>query len=68
MSCRNPQIEAGKRRGESGAGISVNQYDIGLLLFENRAKTVQDRDCDVESGLPGLHDGEIVIGCYVKDR
>lgn len=61
------QVEAGKRRGEAGRGVAVDQDHVGPLVLEDGLELDQHVARHVEQRLARLHDRQVVVGSHVED-
>ena len=44
----------------------MHQHDIGLFRLQNGAQLFQNAHCDVKERLLVAHDGQVVLGRYLK--
>lgn len=61
------QVEAGKRRGEAGRGVAVDQDHVGPLVLEDGLELDQHVARHVEQRLARLHDRQVVVGSHIED-
>lgn len=61
------QVEAGKRRGEAGRGVAVDQDHVGPLVLEDRLELEQHVARHVEQRLTRLHDRQVVVWGHAED-
>lgn len=61
------KIEASERRGKAGSGVSVDQNNVGSLIFEDRLELEQHVARHVEQRLTGFHNRQVVVGRHAKN-
>ena len=61
------QVEAGKRRGEAGRGVPVDQDHVRLLVLEDGLELEKHVARHVEQRLSRLHNRQVVVGSHVED-
>ena len=66
VSHGNLKIEARQRRDKRSGGIAMHQHDIGLFRLQNGAQLFQNAHCDIKERLLVAHDGQVVLGRYLK--
>ena len=61
------QVEAGKRRGEAGRGVTMDKDDVGPLVLEDGPELEQHVARHVEQRLARLHDRQVVVGRHTEN-
>ena len=67
MADRHLVIERRKRTGKGGRGITVDEHDVRLCLFEHLIQTVQTLLGDGRQRLTRLHDVQVIIRLNIEN-
>lgn len=67
MADRHLVVECRKRTGKGGRGITVDEHDVRLCLFEHLIQTVQALLGDGRQRLTRLHDVQVIIRLNIEN-
>ena len=60
---RHPVVERSQRRGDDGAGVALDQQQVGLHFAEGPGEGDQRAGGEIRQGLVGVGQPEVDVGC-----